>query len=192
MAELVRREFEVDGKAIDFAGLMAKEQRRIYLLCFRMLRNSDEANTATQDVFIKAYRTQERQENDSVRSPAKWLTRVAVNTCLDRLRSKRWQFWQRRASYEDPEILRLRPTSSPNQEDALLSREIARRLELALGKLSIRQRSVFLLRHEEDYNLDEISEILGIDRGTVKAHMARAVQKLRKELRDLYGKQSLE
>ena len=82
--------------------------------------------------------------------------------------------------------------SGPNQEDALFSGEIARRLEMALEKLSIRQRSVFLLRHEEDYSLDEIGEILNIDTGTVKAHMARAIEKLRQELRDLYGKQTFE
>jgi len=193
VAELMRGNPKADVGLADFGAWMAEEQRRIYLLCLRMLRSSDEADSASQDVFIKAYRALERKEKEAIESPAKWLTRVAVNTCLDRLRSKRWLFWQKRASGEDEQaILQLTPAGGPNQEDALVAREIARRLSVALGKLSVRQRSVFVLRHDEDRSLEEIGEILGLDVGTVKAHMARAVRKLREELRDLYGRQTLE
>jgi RNA polymerase sigma-70 factor (ECF subfamily) len=192
VAELAKGS-EAGVDSADFAVWMAEEQRRIYLLCLRMLRSSDDADSATQDVFIKAYRALERREKDAIVSRAKWLTRVAVNTCLDRLRSKRWLFWQKRASREDEQaILRLTPASGPNQEDALIAHEITRRLSVALAKLSVRQRSVFVLRHDEDRSLEEIGEILGLDVGTVKAHMARAVRKLREELRDLYGRQTLE
>jgi RNA polymerase sigma-70 factor (ECF subfamily) len=60
-------------------------------------------------------------------------------------------------------------------------------LDAALDKLSPRQRAVFTLRHFEDMSLEEIGLTLGLDVGTVKAHMFRAVGKLRVELRDLYG-----
>lgn len=193
VAELMREKFEAGVKPADFGAWMAAEQRRVYLLCLRMLRSSDDADSATQDVFVKAYRALERREKEAITSPAKWLTRVAVNACLDRLRSKRRLFWQKRASHEDEQaILRLTPAADPNQEDVLIAREITRRLRIALDKLSLRQRSVFILRHEEDRSLEEIGEILGLEVGTVKAHMARAVQKLRAELRDLYGRQTLE
>ena len=192
VAELVRKKFETGVSSVDFSEWMAGEQRRIYLLCLRMLRNSDEADSAAQDVFIKAYKAMERQEKETIEAPAKWLTRVAVNTCLDRLRSKRWLFWQRRVHHQDEQqILQLTPATGPNQEDTLLGREIMRRLEMALERLPLRQRSVFLLRHEEDCSLEEIGDILGLDVGTVKAHMARAVHKLREELRDLYGRHTL-
>ena len=192
VAEQNGREFEIAVKAADFEALMAEEQRRIYLLCLRMLRNRDEADSAAQDVFIKAYRALTRKRKETIGDPAKWLTRVAVNTCLDRLRSRRWLFWQKRVSYDDAEVSRFVIAIGPDQENSLLAREITRRLEMALEKLSIRQRSVFLLRHEEDYSLDEIGEILKIDTGTVKAHMARALKKLRQELRDLYERPTLE
>ena len=45
---------------------------------------------------------------------------------------------------------------------------------------------VFVMRFEEDYSLAEIAEALDLDLGTVKAHMARAIKKLREELRGLY------
>lgn len=190
---LVNEKFQTSVEQADFGTWMALEQRRVYLLCLRMLHSSDEADSATQDVFIKAYRALGRQEKEAILSPARWLTRVTVNTCLDRLRSKRWRFWEKRASYMDEQaILHLTPAAGPNQEDALLAREIMRRLGIALQKLSVRQRFVFVLRHEEDFSLGEIGEILGLDVGTVKAHMARAVRKLREELRDLYGKTTLE
>ncbi len=192
LAEQETGKVKIAVRAIDFEALMAEEQRRIYVLCLRMLRNRDEADSATQDVFVKAYKALNKSRSAAIADPPKWLTRVAVNTCLDRLRSKRWLFWQRRISYDDPEILRSSYTESPNQEEALLGREIARRLETALEKLSIRQQSVFLLRHEENFTLDEIGEFLGLDTGTVKAHMARAIHKLREELRDLYGRRTLE
>jgi len=55
-----------------------------------------------------------------------------------------------------------------------------------MERLSARQRAVFTLRHYEDKSLEEIGLVLGLDVGTVKAHMFRAVSKLRVELRDLY------
>jgi RNA polymerase sigma-70 factor (ECF subfamily) len=76
---------------------------------------------------------------------------------------------------------------SPDAQDRVLAGEIGSRIEAALGKLSGRQRAVFMLRHYEDMRLEEIATTLGLDVGTVKAHMARAVAKLRVELKDLYS-----
>ena len=68
----------------------------------------------------------------------------------------------------------------------MFAREIAARLAAALGGLSPRQRSIFILKHYEDRSLEEIADLLRLDVGTVKSHMARALVKLRTELRDLY------
>ena len=80
----------------------------------------------------------------------------------------------------------MTPSRAPEAEDRCLAGEIGERLAAALGKLSVRQRTVFTLRHYEDMSLEEIGNLLGLDVGTVKAHMFRAVTKLRVELRDLY------
>ena len=171
--------------APDFAGWMLAEQRRVFLLCQRMLGEADEADSATQDVFFKAYKAMQKQEVP-VDDPARWLTRIAVNTCLDKLRSRRWQFWRKRPKPEDEEvILTMAPSATPDAEDQMFAGEIGLRLQAAMGKLSDRQRAVFTLRHYEDRPLEEIAEILGLDVGTVKAHMARALTKLRHELEDL-------
>jgi RNA polymerase sigma-70 factor (ECF subfamily) len=176
-----------------FTTWMASEQRRVFGLCQRLLRDLDEADSATQDVFLKAYNalSKEALRNEDARvvdDPARWLTRIAVNTCLDRLRSQKWRFWRRRPSQQDDQlILRLASSVRPEAEDRYFAVQIQARLEAALAKLSPRQRATFTLRHYEDLSLEEISSLLDLDIGTVKAHMHRAVVKLRVELRDLYG-----
>ena len=172
----------------DFGAWMTSEQRRVYSLCQRFLQDRDEADSATQDVFLKAYQALARENAQELEDPARWVTRIAVNTCLDRLRSRKWQFWRRRPVSEDEQaILAMAPSRSPEAEDRYFAGQIGKRLLLALDRLSPRQRVVFTLRHFDEMSLEEISHTLDLDVGTVKAHMFRAVAKLREELRDLYG-----
>lgn len=169
-----------------FQSWMLAEQHRIFLLCQRLLADSEDADAATQDVFLKAYLALEK-DTRPIAEPGKWLTRIAVNTCLDRLRSRRWQLWRRRPRQEDEEvILAMAPAAGPNAEDRIFARQIGRRLRDALERLSPRQRTVFLLRHFDDLSLEEIAGTLGMEIGTVKAHLWRALDKLRNELGDLY------
>jgi RNA polymerase sigma-70 factor, ECF subfamily len=170
-----------------FGAWMASEQKRVFLLCRRMLQDPEEADSATQDTFLKAWQALKRPESQDLDDPTKWLTRIAVNTCLDRLRSHRWQFWRRRPKAEDESlILSLAAAPAPDAEDQLFARQIAQRLRSALTRLSLRQRAAFTLRHYEDRSLAEIAEILKLDVGTVKVHLFRATEKLREELHDLY------
>lgn len=170
-----------------FEEMMRAEQGRIWRLCFHFLGDREEANSLTQEVFLKAYRALERPTGQAVQDPAKWLTRIAVNSCLDRLRSKRWQFWRRRIAAEDEAVmLSMKADPAPGAEDLVLGAEISARLNQALRTLSSRQRAAFVLKHYEDRPLKEIAELMGLDVGTVKAHLARALQKLRSELHDLY------
>ena len=171
----------------DFGAWMNSEQKRIFLLCRRMLQDFEDADAATQDTFLKAWQSLNNPKSKELDDPAKWLTRIAINTCLDRLRSKRWQFWRRRPGGEDEAaILGMAASSDPDAEDRLFAKEIDRRLKQAVEKLSLRQRAAFTLRHYEDRSLAEIAEILDLDVGTVKAHLFRAMEKLREELHDLY------
>src|SRR5579871_5703718 len=172
----------------EFDSWMASEQRRVFTLCQRMLQDREEASSATQDAFFKAYQALTKSDAGPLDDPGRWLTRIAVNTCLDRLRSRKWHIWRRRPQADDERvILDLTPSHTPGADSACFAREIRSRIAQALDRLSDRQRAVFTLRHYEDLSLQEIGGILGLDVGTVKAHMFRAVAKLRTELRDLYG-----
>jgi len=170
----------------DFGAWMAGEQRRVFLLCLRLLRDQDEADSAAQDVFLKAYQALIKDDAKDLEDPARWLTRITVNACLDRLRSRKWQFWRRRPAAEDGGVLDRARSLSPEAEDRYFAGQISTRLDAAMERLSARQRTVFTLRHYEGKSLEEIGLVLGLDVGTVKAHMFRAVSKLRAELRDLY------
>jgi RNA polymerase sigma-70 factor (ECF subfamily) len=189
MAEQLGTEVQVGADLRDFGVWMTSEQRRVYLLCRRMLQDPDEADSATQDVFLKAYRalTKMGGESKELDNPTKWVTRIAVNTCLDRLRSRAWKIWQRRPPAQDEAlILQTTPAEDPNAERRLFAAQIQQRLEKALTKLSDRQRAVFSLRHYDAMTLEEIADVLKLDVGTVKAHLFRATGKLREELKDLY------
>src|SRR5882672_5565505 len=184
------------GLLRDFGTWMTSEQRRVNALCRHMLQDPDEADSAAQDVFFKAYQAILREDGGDGKvldDPGRWLSRIAVNTCLDRLRSKKWQIWRRRPAPEDEAtILAMAASKSPGSEDRYFAGQINGRLNAALERLSGRQRAVFTLRHYEEMSLEEIGQILGLDVGTVKAHMFRAIAKLRVELRDLYEGRSHE
>jgi len=187
VAERLEASLEARASTREFGAWMTAEQKRIFLLCRRLLQDAGEADSATQDTFIKAWRSLNRSESKDLDDPARWLTRIAVNTCLDRLRSRRWQFWRKRPAPEDEQtILQLAPACGPNAEDQVFAEQIGQRLESALDKLSLRQRAVFALRHYEDRSMAEIAGILDLDIGTVKVHLFRAIEKLREELHDLY------
>lgn len=189
VAEQLVDKIQVRSELRDFGAWMTSEQRRIFLLCRRMLQDPDEADSATQDVFLKAYKAMSKadSQHDELDNPGKWVTRIAINTCLDRLRSKSWKLWQRRPAAADEEIiLQMTSDTEPDAERLLFSQQIQQRLEVALSKLSDRQRAVFSLRHYEVLPLEEIADVLKLDVGTVKAHLFRALTKMREELKDLY------
>lgn len=175
----------------DFGAWMASEQRSVFLLCRRMLRDEGEADSATQDIFLKAYRALNEDAGVEPEGLHRWLMRIAINTCLDRLRSRKWQIWRRRPAAQDEQfILAAEPDVAPDAEQRIFALQIQKHLEAAMGKLSERQRAVFALRHYEELALEEIAGVLKLDLGTVKAHLFRATSKLRQELKDLYGERT--
>src|SRR6202140_363116 len=156
MADGLGASLDTQTSTREFGSWMASEQKRIFLLCRRMLEDVEEADSATQDAFLKAWQALNRPELKELEDAGRWLTRIAVNTCLDRLRSRRWQFWRKRPNQQDEQaILELAPTAGPNAEDHVFATEISRRLESALQTLSLRQRAAFTLRHYEDRSLAE-------------------------------------
>ena len=188
MAESLERHTQTGVDLRDFGSWMAAEQRRIFLLCRRLLQDPDEADSATQDVFLKAFKALSGENVPELDNPEKWVTRIAVNTCLDRLRSNAWKIWRKRPSADDEAlILSMAAGRDPDAEAQVFARQIQQRLEKALSKLSDRQRTVFTLRHYDSLSLDDIAEVLNLDTGTVKAHLFRALAKLRDELKDLYA-----
>ena len=170
----------------DFETLMRSEQRRIYRVVLSLVRDPDAADTLTQDCFLKAYQSRERFRGDC--SARTWLLRIAINLVRDHARNRRLQFWRGlfAGQREDGEI--EEPAHpQPSAERALLAREQLEKVWVAVKKLSLRQKTIFILRFVEEMELEEIAKATGLRLGTVKTHLFRAVGSIRREV----GEQAL-
>jgi RNA polymerase sigma-70 factor (ECF subfamily) len=143
----------------------------------------DLAETLTQDCFLKAHRNWKEFRGES--SAMTWLMRIAINLQKDYWRNRRIQFWrQTRTNTVDlAEASEWLPSGERNAEQQMLAREQVAQVWRAVKKLSERQRTVFLLRYVEERELNEIAEATGLSEGTVKAHLSRALGRVRTELK---------
>jgi len=175
--ELIERTLAGDGGA--FALIVERFQRNIYRVAYAIVRDDMEADTITQDTFIQAYTHLARFEGRAELET--WLTRIAINRGRDLLRRRR--FVSLFTRIDDDEEVFLEPVDTrPDPERELMSRQIKRAIERAEKRLSTQQKIIFRLRHYEDKPLEEIATLLGLRSGTVRAHLFRAVHKVRKEL----------
>ena len=179
------------GKTEAFEYFVRRYQRRITRIAFRLLRDVGEADCAAQESFLRAYQNlSEFREGSTFET---WLTRICINWCKDRLKRRRLVFYFHQAPAEQddddgPREIVAHPDPSP--ERRALSREIRERLRAAMEHLSPRQRSVFVLKHFEELSIPEISELTGLDSGTIKSHLFRAAHKIRERLGDFREKKA--
>ena len=94
------------------------------------------------------------------------------------------QFWRhaRTNSVDLDEASEWLPSGERSAEQILLARERVGQVWKAVEKLSQRQQTVFLLRYVEEMELKEIAQATSLSEGTIKAHLSRAVEKVRAEL----------
>ncbi|HVC46810.1 MAG TPA: sigma-70 family RNA polymerase sigma factor [Terracidiphilus sp.] len=168
--------------AEEFCRVVDGHRSQIFRFLLASTRDADMAETLTQETFLKAHRSWSRFRGDS--SAMTWLMRIAINLQKDHWRNRRLQFWrQTQASGVDvAEAGDWLPSGNPSQEQALLAREQVGHVWRAVEGLSERQRTVFLLRFVEEMNLSEIAATTGLSEGTVKAHLSRALARVRAAL----------
>ena len=157
--------------------------QRVHRFILASVRDTDTAQTLTQDCFLRAYSARHAFRGEA--SLSTWLMRIAVNLVHDFGRNRRLQFWKRMsASALDSESLgdHIRDAAETPEGTALV-REQVRLVWQACRRLPERQRTVFLLRFVEDMDLLEIAAVTGMKEGTVKSHLFRALQSIRKRLR---------
>jgi RNA polymerase sigma-70 factor (ECF subfamily) len=177
--ELIARTLGGDGGA--FGILVDRFQRKIYRVAFAIVRDETEADTITQDTFIQAYthlaRFQGRSELET------WLTRIAINRSRDWLRRRKFvSLFSHDDKSDDREYVIEPVDEQPDAERQLMSHQIRAAIHRAERTLSSQQKIIFRLRHYENRSLEEIAELLGLRSGTVRAHLFRAVHKVRHEL----------
>src|SRR5262249_33983872 len=165
---------------IDAVQILFEEHRvRIYRVCLLYTDSTDDAKDVLQETFLRAYKSVGHFRGDS--SFTTWLTRIAINICLNLRRDRR--------STESIEADRLDsvafdpPQSSfEDPEQALGVRELRERIRALVERLPPRERMAFVLKHFEQLKIREISAVMQISEGTVKSFLHRAVVTLREEL----------
>ena len=171
--------------AEEFDAIVRRHQRRVHGFLLMLLRDADEADNLTQECFLKAYQNYSTFRGEC--SLETWLLRIAANLARDRARSRKASFWKRLLGFDDgtnegSALHAIAPEASPEQ--TLLAREEVRAVWEVADKLSHQQRAVFLLRFVEEMELHEIATALGLQVGSVKTHLFRALQTVRGKLRD--------
>jgi RNA polymerase sigma-70 factor (ECF subfamily) len=156
----------------EFDGIVTQHQRQIYRILLCMVRDEDVADTLTQECFLRAFKKRRTFRGES--SLSTWLVRIAINLAHDHNRNRRWAFWRRIQRTDRLDTFHA-PDAHRSPELTLINREMVRKIQAALEILSEKQRLVFLLRHVEDLPLAAIVEATGIELGTVKTHLFRAV-----------------
>lgn len=169
----------------DFDQLMRLHQRRIYRLLLGMLRDPEAADTLTQECFLRAWHKRSTFRGEA--AVGTWLLRIAVNLARDHARNRRLAFWRRLFSapaQSDGALSQAEqlPSPHPGPEQALVARQDLDAVWNVVGALPQRQKTVFLLRFVEEMSLDEIAQALGLDTGTVKAHLFRALRAVKARL----------
>lgn len=167
--------------AHEFEGVVANHRVQIFRFLLASTRDVDLAETLTQDCFLKAHRNWSSFRGES--SVLTWLMRIAINLQKDHWRNRRLQFWRhtRINSVDLDEASEWLPSCERSAEQRILAKEQVAHVWQAVDKLSERQRTVFLLRYIEELELKEIAETTGMGEGTVKAHLSRALARVRKE-----------
>jgi RNA polymerase sigma-70 factor, ECF subfamily len=168
--------------AQEFARVVEKHRPQIFRFLLASTRDVDLAETLTQECFLKAHRNWGSFRGES--SAMTWLMRIAINLQKDHWRNRRMQFWRmtRTNSVDLDEASDWLPSGESSVEQQLLARERVTQVWSAVKGLSERQRTVFLLRYVEEQELSEIAGLTGLSEGTVKAHLSRAVARVRLEL----------
>jgi RNA polymerase sigma-70 factor (ECF subfamily) len=162
------------GELGAFEEMYNQHAARLYTLAHRMLGNAADAEDAVQDTFLLVHRRLDTFRGEAALGT--WLYRLAVNQCLDKLRSRAGREAQATDSLDEPE--------HPWQPAARADRP-AERLDLkrAIARLPEGSRSVFVLHDVEGLEHREIGKMLGISEGTSKSQLHKARLRLRDMLK---------
>lgn len=134
-------------------------------ICILNLRNSQDAKDCFQNVFIKLYQSENQFQDDQHLKA--WLIRVAINEC----KNYRKRFYKQTIDIDNVII-------SQHQEEILLLPEVL--------KLPFRYRNILYLYYYEGYKINEISIMLHMNENTVKSHLKRGRDLLRKKVGEFY------
>jgi RNA polymerase sigma-70 factor (ECF subfamily) len=175
-AALVRRVQAKDEMA--FREIVERYQSKVFSIIYGILRNHNDAEDISQQVFAKIYFS--IQSFDFRSSLLTWIYKITVNECYDYLRKKRVRKLIYESDFSDEDALHMENTGSaadaaPGIDQTLASRDLAMKL---LAKISEEDRNLILLKEVEGHSVEELSQMTGMNENTIKVKLFRARQKL--------------
>lgn len=169
-----------------FDALIRKYERRVIGLCFRHLRQYEEACDLAQEIFLQAFRSLPDFEGRS--SFSTWLYRISLNACYNRQRfgKAKSRSSQRSldAMLEEGGSLKLR-SKDPGALANLEAEERKEELYAALGSLDLKQQSLIELVDIEGASYEEAAEVLDLPLNTLRSRLFRARAELKGKLERL-------
>lgn len=169
------------GETAMYEILMRRHNQRLYRAVRAIVRDEAEAEDVLQETYVLAYRALAQFEGRAQLST--WLTRIAVNEALARLR-RAARFDSLEETFDDDGPPRTLAVSDPRMspETQAAGAETRALLEHAIDKLPLPYRQVFVLREVEGMNTEETAQSLGIPTDHVKTRLFRARALLRRTL----------
>ncbi len=167
-----------------FTKLVEAYQTHVYNLCYRMLGDSESAEDAAQETFLRAY--QHLQRYDRKRPFGTWLLSIAAHYCIDRLRRRKFSMVSMDAD-EDENSLELPDADAPNPESEMMHSEQREQIQALLRNLDETDRAAIIMRYWHDCPESEIAEALHLTVSAVKSRLHRA----RRELAGLWQEKNL-
>jgi RNA polymerase sigma factor (sigma-70 family) len=163
-----------------YAEMVDKYKSYAYTIAQKILQNRPDAEEATQDAFIKAYHHLKGFNQQSKFST--WLYRIVFNTAISYKRKNKQQFQGLENTFVE---------YRGESEGMLEKTDRKKFLNLAMAKLNEADRTALTLFYLEEFSLEEISEITGMQANTAKVRIHRARLRLADELKNILNKEAL-
>ena len=188
-AGLVTRSRQGDLDA--FEQLVAKHQKRMLNIAYRLIGDYDEACEVVQDAFVSAHRNIKKFRGDSKFTT--WLTAITVNLSKNRLKQLISRKYHEAYSLDDPvetndgEVTIDPLSKDPSVLDRLEKSDVQSSVQNCIKALDPAFREVLVLRDLQDLSYEEIGNLLKLHGGTVKSRLFRAREMVKDCLKRVMG-----
>ena len=173
----------VEGDAEAFNELVNRHHTKIYGLAYRMLGNAEDAEDATQETFLEAYKSIKTFRFQS--QFGTWLYRVGMNTCNQYIRKAKSRNRMLNAYTEETAAQGMTEEREIPERMAIKT-EQRKVIQAAIDQLPPKQREVVTLYYMQHLKYKEIAEILDCSLGTVASRLNKAMQNLKVKLEKYY------
>jgi RNA polymerase sigma-70 factor (ECF subfamily) len=176
--ELINR--VLSGNTAVYAELVKRQQRFVFTLAMRFVKNREDAEEVSQDCFIKAYRSLAKFQQTAKFST--WLYSIVYTTSMSFLRKKRLET----TSIDDGEgYIQVEDHTAESHTLAVEQKITNEYLGKAIDMLLPDDATIITLFYKAEQSLEEIASITGMETNTVKVKLHRARQRLRTRLEHL-------